>query len=325
MNIFFKEYQISLNKTRAILVNKALIYTFRDNILELLSGSCNECVSLEHKTDPLFKIMLPKMKKTSLWFTLPVLLAVLSFYSNTTSAAKAKPLEVGITEHLDEYLPSGIMLTDHNGKMIDLKQLINKPTVLCFVYYRCPGICSPLMNGLADVMAASGMALGKDYQAVTISIDSRENYELGQKKRNTYLKKLKGQDGSGWTFLVGDSANVAKATQTLGFGFKFENNEFMHEGALIMISPEGKITRYLKGISFVPFEFKLAVYEASQGKSAPTIIKVLKYCYSYDRKTETYSLDVTRITASITIIFAVSLLVYLLVRGRRRKSKSVNQ
>lgn len=265
------------------------------------------------------------MKKTSLWFALPVLLIVLVSYSNKTFAEKAKPLEVGITEHLDEYVPSDIILTDHNGKTVNLKKLINKPTVLCFVYYRCPGICSPLMNGLAEVMEATGLALGKDYQAVTISFDSRENYELGQKKRNTYLKKLKGQDGSGWTFLTGDSANIAKVTQALGFGFKFENNEFMHEGALIMISPEGKITRYLKGISFVPFEFKLAVYEASQGKSAPTIIKVLKYCYSYDRKTETYSLEVTRITATLTIIFALSLFTYLLIRGRRKKNKSVNQ
>jgi protein SCO1/2 len=97
----------------------------------------------------------------------------------------------------------------------------------------------------------------------------------------------------------------------------------MHEGALIMLSPDGKITRYMKGISFVPFEFKLAVYEASQGKSAPTIIKVLQFCYSYDRKSERYSLDVTRITATLTIIFAVTLLAYLLIRGRRNKSKSV--
>jgi protein SCO1 len=264
------------------------------------------------------------MKKTIVWFVLPVLLAVLLSYSDSTATEKAKDLEVGITEHLDQYVPSDIMLTNQDGKLVNLKQLIDKPTVLCFVYYRCPGICSPLMNGLAEVMESTGLALGKDYQAITISFDSRETYELGQKKRLTYLKKLKGQDPSGWIFLTGDSANIAKATKALGFGYKFVNNEFMHEGALIMISPEGKITRYLKGISFVPFEFKLAVYEASQGKSAPTIIKVLKYCYSYDRKTERYSLDVTRITATLTIIFAVSLLLYLLVRGRRNKSKPVN-
>jgi protein SCO1/2 len=265
------------------------------------------------------------MKKTIIWFILPALLTVLFFQSVAVSANETKKIEVGITEHLDEYLPDDILLTDHTGKLVNLKQIIDKPTVLCFVYYRCPGICSPLMNGLAESIASTDLVLGKDYQAITISFDSRETFELGQKKRETYLKKIKGQDGSGWTFLTGDSANVAKVTQALGFGYKFENNEFMHEGALMMISPDGKITRYLKGISFVPFEFKLALIEASEGKSAPTIIKVLKYCYSYDRKTESYSLDVTRITATMTLIFAFTLLTILLIRGRRRKSKSANQ
>jgi len=266
-----------------------------------------------------------KMKKNRSGFALVALLSILLLNFNSVYAENAKDLEVGITEHLDEYIPSDIMLTDQNGNLVNLKQLITKPTVLCFVYYRCPGICSPLMNGLAEVMAGSDLKLGKDYQAVTISFDSREYYELGQKKRNTYLKLLKGQDGSAWTFMTGDSANIAKATKALGFGYKFQNNEFLHEGALIMISPEGKITRYMKGISFQPFEFKLAMMEASQGKSAPTIMKVLQYCYSYDRKTERYSLDVTRITATLTIILAVTLLLYLLIRGRRKKSKSVNQ
>jgi len=265
------------------------------------------------------------MKKTISWFALPILLTVMLFYTNFVSAQNEKAPEVGITEHLDEYIPSDIILTDHNGKIVNLKQLIDKPTVICFVYYRCPGICSPLMNGLAETIANTGLALGKDYQAITISFDSRETYDLGQKKRNTYLKKIKGQDGAGWTFMTGDSANIAKATNALGFGFKFVNNEFMHEGALMMISPDGKITRYLKGISFQPFEFKLAVYEASQGKSAPTLIKVLQYCYSYDRKAERYSLEVTRIAATLIILFGLSLLTYLLIRGRRKKNKSVNQ
>jgi protein SCO1/2 len=265
------------------------------------------------------------MKKTILWFKFFLLLALFSLNIQPLIAGKQEKPEVGITEHLDEFIPSDIVLTDHNGKLVNLKQLINKPTVLCFVYYRCPGICSPLMNGLAETIANTGLALGKDYQAITISFDSRESYDLGQKKRNTYLKKIKGQDGAGWTFMTGDSANIAKATNALGFGFKFVNNEFMHEGALMMISPDGKITRYLKGISFQPFEFKLAVYEASQGKSAPTLIKVLQYCYSYDRKAERYSLEVTRIAATLIILFGLSLLTYLLIRGRRKKNKSVNQ
>lgn len=248
-----------------------------------------------------------------------LLFVYLIFIAFTAKAANTPDMEVGIIEHLDEYIPSDIILTDHTGKTVNLKQLINKPTVLCFVYYRCPGICSPLMNGLAESIAKSGLALNKEYQVLTISFDSREHYDLGAKKRTTYLEKIKGQDGDGWIFLTGDSSNIEKATKALGFRYKFVNNEFMHEGALMMISPEGKITRYLKGISFLPLEYKLAVYEAAKGKSAPTLIKVLQFCYSYDRKAERYSLEVTRIAATITIFFAVVLLLFLLIKGRRNK------
>ena len=265
------------------------------------------------------------MRETISRFALPLLLTVFISASTTLLAQNGTDPEVGITEHLDQYVPGDIVLTDHTGKQVNLKQIIDKPTVISFVYYRCPGICSPLMNGLAQVIDATGLAFGKDYQALTISFDDRENWELGRDKRLNYLKKLKGKDPNGWTFLTGDSANIAKATKALGFGFKMVNNQFLHEGALIMISPQGKITRYLKGIDFQPFEFKLAVIEASEGKSAPTLIKVLKYCYSYDKKSERYSLDITRITATIIIIFALTLLIYLLVRGRRRKLNSTNQ
>lgn len=262
------------------------------------------------------------MNKKS-FLILSVLLPVyLIFIAPMGKAANQPEMEVGIIEHLDEYIPSDIILTDHTGKIVNLKQLITKPTVICFVYYRCPGICSPLMNGLAESIANSGLELGKEYQVLTISFDSRENYELGAKKRQTYLKKINKQDGNSWIFLTGDSANIAKATEALGFRYKFVNNEFMHEGSLMMVSPEGKITRYLKGISFLPFEYKLAVYEAAKGKSSPTLIKVLQFCYSYDRKSERYSLEVTRITASITIIFALSLLIVLLIKGRRNKNKN---
>ena len=264
------------------------------------------------------------MKKNKSWLVLLFLLTALIFNPGTAFCQDAKDLEVGITEHLDKYVPNDIMLTNQDGKSVNLKQLINKPTVLCFVYYRCPGICSPLMNGLAEVISKTDLTLGKDFQAITISFDSRETFDVAQKKKVNYIKRIKGQDGNAWTFMTGDSLNIVKATKALGFGYKFINNQFLHEAALIMISPEGKITRYLKGIDFQPFEFKLAVVEASQGKSAPTFIKVLQYCYSYDRKTEHYSLDVTRITATLTLIFAVSLLIYLLIRGRRKKSKSAN-
>lgn len=260
------------------------------------------------------------MKRLANRLALPALLAVLLFFHQVNLlAGSQQEMEVGITEKLDQFIPADIELTAIDGKTINLKKLIDKPTVLNFVYFRCPGICSPLMNGLSEVINLSGMELGKDYQVITISFDAREGSDLAIKKRSTYLKKMKYEaDSSGWIFLTGDSLNISKATQATGFGFKLVGTEFMHEGALIMISPDGKITRYLKGISFLPFEFKLALMEASQGKSAPTVSKVIQFCYSFDAGSQRYVLDITKISAIIIIFFAVTLLLYLLIRSRRR-------
>jgi len=260
------------------------------------------------------------MKQLAFRLALPAMLAVLLFFLNPALlVGSQQDMEVGITEKLDQYIPADIELVAIDGSTINLKKLIDKPTVLNFVYFRCPGICSPLMNGLSEVINQSGLELGKDYQVITISFDTREGPDLAMKKRETYLKKMKfASDSSGWIFLTGDSLNISKATLATGFGYKLAGTEFMHEGALIMISPEGKITRYLKGTNFLPFEFKLAIMEASQGKSAPTVSKVIQFCYSFDAGSQRYVLDITKISAIIIIFFAVTLLLYLLIRSRKR-------
>jgi protein SCO1 len=261
------------------------------------------------------------MNKIANWLALPALLAVLLFaVAGHLLAASQKPLEVGITEKLDQFVPDSVILTDFNGKQVNLKHLIDKPTVLNFVYFRCPGICSPLMNGLSDVINNTDLVLGKEYQVITISFDSRETYELADKKRVNYLKKMVHKsDSAGWIFLTGDSLNIQRITKATGFGFKLVGNDYMHEGALILISPRGKITRYLKGISFLPFEFKLAILEASEGKSSPTISKVIQFCFSYDAGSQRYVLDITKISAILILFFAVTLLIYLLIRSKRKK------
>ncbi len=260
------------------------------------------------------------MKIAAFWLALPAMLAVLLLNPVTGCAAiPQKPLEVGITEHLDSVIPADIILTEPDGKQVNLKQLVNKPTILNFVYFRCPGICSPLMNGLAEVVNNSGLELGKDYQIITISFDSREGSELAGKKRENYLKKIRNAgDSTGWIFLTGDSLNIQRITQSAGFGFKLVGTEYMHEGALIFLSPEGKITRYLKGISFLPFEFKLAVIEASQGKSGATVGKVIQFCFSYDPGSQHYVMDITKVSAIVILFFALVLLAYLLIKSRKK-------
>jgi protein SCO1/2 len=227
--------------------------------------------------------------------------------------------KIGIDEHLNQYLPDDIRAINVHGDTILLSSILtNKPTVLNFVYYRCPGICTPLMDGLAEVINLSDMNLGKDYQVTTISFDYNESSELALKKRNNYslIIKKEGMD-DGWLFFTADSSNVARLTQATGFSYKKTGNDYIHTAGLILISPDGKITRYLNGTYFLPFEFKLAVLEASKGIPGPTVNKILQFCYSYDPVGQAYVLNITRVTGILIIIIAGLVWLVLTIKPKR--------
>lgn len=233
-------------------------------------------------------------------------------------------IEIGVIEKLDQYIPMDAMLVDENGDTLLIGDLIDKPTILNFVYYRCPGICSPLMDGLADAMDGNDLVLGEDYQALTISFDSREQTFLAVRKKNNYLNLMEKKDQAkeGWLFFTSDSASILRLTEAAGFRYKSTGNDFIHSATLIILDPQGKITRYMNGIYFLPFELKMALLEASEGKSGPTINRVLQYCYSYDPDGQKYVLNITKVTATLILFFAVVLLLVLFLFRKRKKNKS---
>ncbi len=238
--------------------------------------------------------------------------------------AEEKPAELGIYEHLDQILPDGLTFTDENYKVVDLKKEIDKPTVIALVYYECPGLCSPLLEGVAQVITRAKLDLGTEYQVFTISFDPDEKPRLAKDKKANYAKLVKNKDvEKGWRWFTGDSANVTNLLSSLGFKVKKQGEEFIHPASLIVLSPEGKITRYLHGTYFLPFDLKMAVIEASEGRSGPTINKVLKYCFSFDPEGKKYVVNITRISGTLIIFIAVSFLAGLLLskkRGRNKKS-----
>ncbi|MDG1900976.1 MAG: SCO family protein [Bacteroidales bacterium] len=229
--------------------------------------------------------------------------------------------ELGVYEHLDEYIGDSLVFTDEQFNEINLKQSIDKPTIISLVYYECPGICSPLLNGFAEAMDRTDIELGKDYQAFTISFSPTEQTPLARKKKKTYQKLVAHGDTEGsWKFFTGDSTNINNLLDQVGFKVKKEGREYIHPGTLIVISPNGKITRYLYGSDhFLPFDLKMAVAEAAEEKSGPTINKMLKYCFTYDPEGQKYVLNFTKISGSIILLLAILLLSTLVIKGRKRK------
>jgi protein SCO1/2 len=235
--------------------------------------------------------------------------------------AKDSDVEIGVVEHLDEYLPKDILLINEQGEKVLLADVIDKPTILNFVYYRCPGICSPLMEAVASVMDQSDLIPGEDYQVLTISFDPSETIDLGIRKKANYLNLMSNkveEAKKGWLFFTSDSASIVSATNSTGFKYKKTGNDFLHAASLTVVSPDGKITRYLNGLYFLPFEWKMAIIEASKGKSGATLNKVLRYCYSYDPVGQTYVMNVTKITGTIILFFAVILLLILVLKPKRK-------
>lgn len=255
---------------------------------------------------------------------LAAFLFIISIYFS--GYAESDPPELGIYEHLDEYLPDDILLVDENYNTVNLKQKIDKPTVIALVYYECPGLCSPLLEGVADVITKAKIDLGTEYQVFTVSFNPNEKPKLAKDKKSNYAKLVAGKDvENGWTWFTGDSANITKLLDALGYKVKKEGKEYIHPAAIMVLSPDGKITRYLHGTYFLPFDLKMAVIEASEGKSGPTINKVLKYCFSYDPEGKKYVMNFTKVSGSIIIFLALSLFVGLLISSKNRKRKSLKE
>lgn len=255
------------------------------------------------------------MKNIFLFFML--LCLTLKCFSQKPSDLITKEPEIGIVEHLNEYVPDNIEFVNEDGNLVNLKGLIDRPTIINFVYFRCPGICSPLMSGIAEVINKTDMVLGKDYQVLTISFDPSEGTELAVKKKKNYINEIGREvDKNGWKFFTGDSTNIASATNAFGFKYKKRGNDFDHPAVIIMVSPDGKITRYLVGTYFLPFDIKISVAEALKGKTSTTTYKLIQYCYSFDQSGKRYVLNVTKVAGTIILFFAFVIFISLVLKKK---------
>lgn len=250
------------------------------------------------------------------------LLMMLAFplMAEPTTATDTTHPRSGIEEKLGQTLPLDLEFYNEDGYLIPLRKAIHKPTILAFVYYKCPGICSPLLTELTRIVDQMDLELGKDYDIVTLSFDEREKPQLAADKRENYLSSIeKTIDPDGWHFFTGDSENIAKLTSAAGFYFYRTDSTFVHPGALIIISPEGKITRYVNGIQYLPIAIKMALLDASQGRTGPTIAKLLRFCYAYDPESHTYALDVTRVAMLTVLGMVLIFVVFIVVKPKKKK------
>ncbi len=239
--------------------------------------------------------------------------------------APLDPLKIGLTEHLGDKANTDLRFVAENGDTVTLKDLVDRPMLVSLVYYTCPSICRPLLNEVADMLGKLekvDMQPGRDYRMLTISFDETDSPEGSTRLKDEYYRKLPdGFPRDSWTFLTADSATIAAFTQSVGFGFQRAATDFAHPTTLVVLAPDGKITRYLTGSEYLPLDIKMALIEAREGRIGATVVKFYKFCFSYDPSGEKFVLKTTRIVGLSTLAGVAGIVLFVSAANRRREKK----
>lgn len=231
----------------------------------------------------------------------------------TINTAYADYNSAKVVQHLGNKIPLDLKFVNSNGNTVLLKSLINKPTVIDFCYYRCVGICTPLMVEISDVIGKVKYEAGKDYDIISISIDQNETPVMAAQKKHAMLGLINRKiPDSAWVFLTGDSTNIYRLTDAAGFQFKRTHGGFLHKGVLVFVDKNGKIVQYLspgytnKGdFQILPSGFEVAVEGARQSRISETISSVLKTCYTFIPKGKDFWVLMIVLATGIIVIFTV--------------------
>ncbi len=230
-------------------------------------------------------------------------------------AAEPVPVElkgVGIEEHLGQSISLDTSFTDETGQSVSLRNYFDgkRPVILTLGYYTCPNICHYLLDGCWGSLQKLSWSVGNQFEVVSVSIHPGETPEQALNKK----KQMKAPEN--WHFLVGKEDQSQKLAHEVGFQYRYDSDqkEYAHPSAIFVLTPDGKISRYLYGIQFRSLDLRLALLEASQGKIGNVVDKLLLFCYHYDPKGRKYSILATKLMSgagAITVLGVILLLIYL--------------
>jgi len=248
-----------------------------------------------------------------------------------SKSSEAMPTElngVGVTEHLGASIDLGLVFTDEANQPVTLGKYFQseRPVAMAMVYYDCPHLCTYQLNGILDVVKQMKGEAGKDYEFVIVSMDHKETAELAAQKKESYMKAL-GQPNaaSAWHFLVGSEASVRTLADQLGFKFRWDERlkQFAHAAVMYVLTPSGKISRYLHGIEYSPQTFRFSLIEASGGKVGTMIERATLFCFQFDptkNKYTLYAFNLVRIVAALVVALLALFIVPAWFRERKGRA-----
>jgi protein SCO1/2 len=226
-----------------------------------------------------------------------------------------KLAEIAIEQKLGAQVPGDIAFADETGKTVRLADYFGtKPTILVLAYFRCPNLCDQTINSLLERLRHQKFSFtaGKEFQILTVSFDHRERPELAAAKKENYVLSY-GRPGvaSGWHFLTGEEANIRRLADSVGFHYRWEpeKEQYAHASGIMLLTPEGKVSRYFLGVGYNGGDLRLGLIEASNQRIGSPVDRLMLLCFPYDGATGKYTLSV------LTLVRATSVLTVLVLLG----------
>jgi protein SCO1/2 len=247
---------------------------------------------------------------------------------NITEAQSDLPPQVrgvDVVEHLGEPLPLEARFLDEAGAEVRLGEVLpkDKPTLVTLVYYQCPMLCNLVINAQVSAMREVGLELGKDYEAVTVSIDPKDTPAQSQERRRKHLQAMGKPESAPWHFLTGDEENIHKLSEALGFKYTYDEStkQYAHPAVVHVITPEASISRYLYGTAFPAQDMKLSLLEAAGGRVGTSFDRVVLSCFKYDTASRRYGFYVFGFIRTGAVLVFSALSVMLIYFWRRELKK----
>jgi protein SCO1 len=250
----------------------------------------------------------PMNRTAILALLIPIALAV-----PISAGDEAQPApDVGIDQRLDQQIPLDLVFRNEEGKSVKLGDYLGaKPVILNLVYYRCPRLCSVVLNHLTESLRRIDYRIGKEFQVVTVSFDPRETPELAAAKKAAYLQSYGHADAErGWHFLTGEEPEIKRLAEAVGFRYAYDpaRDQFAHVSAVMILTPQGKIARYHFGVEYPPRDVQYSLEDASAGKIGSPIARPLRMlCFSYDPSTGRYSFAILRMLQIVGLLTVVGM------------------
>jgi protein SCO1/2 len=235
---------------------------------------------------------------------------------------------VGIDQKLDSQVPLSLQFKDETGKAVRLGDYFGKrPVILAPVYYECPMLCTQILNGLVRSLKAVTFKPGEEFEVVVFSFDARDTTALTAAKKDAYLKRYdrSGTD-AGWHFLTGDPNNIKALTDSIGFRFVWDphTTQFAHASGVMVVTPEGRVSKYFYGIEYAPKDIRLGLIEAAKNKIGTPVDQLMLFCYHWDPSTGKYTataMNLLRVAGGVTVVFLGGFVIIMLRRDAKEKGK----